>query len=109
MYPAGDEVTLIYMTTKRIVNPGALPISVGCVVQNVETLYNIGRNMPVIEKFISVAGAVENPATVRVPVGISYKDVLSGFKITASNYVVRSGGFAQLACDKSSYRPRILV
>ncbi len=92
VYPAGDEVTLIYMTTKRIVYPGALPISVGCVVQNVETLYNIGRNEPVVEKFISVAGAVENPATIKVPVGTSYKDVLSYFKITAPRYAVRSGG-----------------
>jgi Na+-translocating ferredoxin:NAD+ oxidoreductase RnfC subunit len=92
VYPAGDEVTLIYMTTKRIVMPGALPISVGCVVQNVETLYNIGINKPVIEKYLSVAGAVEEPATIKVPVGITFSDVLSHFKITASNYVVRSGG-----------------
>ena len=41
VYPAGDEITLIYMTTGRIVQPGELPISVGCVVQNVETLFNI--------------------------------------------------------------------
>lgn len=92
VYPAGDEVTLIYMTTKRIVMPGALPISVGCVVQNVETLYNIGMNKPVIEKYLSVAGAVEEPATIKVPVGITFSEVLSHFKITAPNYVVRSGG-----------------
>ncbi|MCX6144455.1 MAG: hypothetical protein NTZ35_14700, partial [Ignavibacteriales bacterium] len=92
VYPAGDEVTLIYMTTGRIVPPGALPLSVGCVVQNVETLYNIGTNKPVVTKFISVAGAVEEPATVEVPVGTSYAEVLSHFKITAEEYVVRSGG-----------------
>ncbi len=92
VYPAGDEVTLIYMTTGRIVPPGALPLSVGCVVQNVETLYNIGMNKPVVTKFISVAGAVEEPATVEVPVGISYAEVLSHFKITAEEHVVRSGG-----------------
>ncbi len=92
VYPAGDEVTLIYMTTKRIVPPGGLPISVGCVVQNVETLFNIGMNKPVIEKFISVAGAVEEPATIKVPVGITYAEVLSHFNITVSNYVIRSGG-----------------
>ncbi len=92
VYPAGDEVTLIYMTTKRIVPPGALPISVGCLVQNVETLYNIGLNKPVTDKFISVAGAVEYPATVKVPVGTSYKDILAKFKITTSDFTVRSGG-----------------
>jgi len=92
VYPAGDEITLIYMTTERVVPPGALPIAVGCIVQNVETLYNIGMNRPVVEKFIAVAGAVEKPATLKVPVGVSYAEVLSHFRITAPEYVVRSGG-----------------
>lgn len=92
VYPAGDEITLIYMTTKRLVQPGALPISVGCLVQNVETLYNIGINKPVVEKFVSVAGAIDEPSTIKVPVGISYKGILSQFKITAPDYVVRTGG-----------------
>ena len=92
VYPAGDEVTLIYVTTGRIVPPGALPLSVGCVVQNVETLYNIGTNKPVVTKFVSVAGAVEEPATVEVPVGTSYAEVLSHFTITVDDYAVRSGG-----------------
>lgn len=100
VYPAGDEITLIYMTTGRIVQPGELPISVGCVVQNVETLFNIGINKPVVEKFISVAGAVEEPATVRVPVGTSYAEVLSHFSITAENYVVRSGGLMMGAVER---------
>ena len=81
VYPAGDEIVLIQMTTGRVVQPGQLPISAGCVVQNVETLLNIGRGKPVVEKFISVAGAVENPATIRVPVGITYREVLSKFTI----------------------------
>jgi Na+-translocating ferredoxin:NAD+ oxidoreductase RnfC subunit len=92
VYPAGDEVTLIYLTTRRIVQPGALPISVGCVVQNVETLYNIGTGKPVVDKFISIAGAVTEPATILVPVGTTYADVLSHFTITSPKYAVRSGG-----------------
>ncbi|HLP17337.1 MAG TPA: 4Fe-4S dicluster domain-containing protein [Bacteroidota bacterium] len=92
VYPAGDEVTLIYMTTGRIVQPGALPISVGCLVQNVETLFNIGACSPVVDKFVSVAGAVTAPATVRVPIGTSYADVLSHFTIVPERYAVRSGG-----------------
>jgi len=76
VYPAGDEVTLIYMTTGRIVPAGALPLATGCVVQNVETLYNIGANKPVVTKFVSVAGAVEEPATIEVPVGMTYSEVL---------------------------------
>jgi Na+-translocating ferredoxin:NAD+ oxidoreductase RnfC subunit len=92
VYPAGDEVTLIYLTTRRVVAPGALPISVGCIVQNVETLLNIGVNRPVVEKFLTVAGAVEHPATIKVPVGITFAEVLSRFTITTRSYVVRSGG-----------------
>jgi len=92
VYPAGDEITLIYMTTGRIVQPGKLPISAGCVVQNVETFYNIAVNKPVVEKYLTVAGAVEKPATVKVPVGITFREVLSKFRITEENYVVRSGG-----------------
>jgi len=92
IYPAGDEFTLIYMTTKRVVQPGCLPISVGCVVQNVETLFNIGNNKSVVDKYISIAGAVEEPATISVPVGTSYAEVLSKFKITHSEYRVMVGG-----------------
>ena len=99
VYPAGDEVTLIYMTTRRVVQPGDLPISVGCVVQNVETLYNIGINTPVVDKFISIAGAVEEPATVKVPVGISFAEVLARFRITVPQYVVRSGGLMMGALE----------
>jgi Na+-translocating ferredoxin:NAD+ oxidoreductase RnfC subunit len=99
VYPAGDEVTLIYMTTRRLVAPGALPISVGCVVQNVETLYNIGAGGPVVDKFIAVAGAVEEPATVKVPVGTTFADVLSRFRITETQYVVRSGGLMMGALE----------
>jgi len=100
-YPAGDEITLIYLTTGRFVQPGELPISAGCVVQNVETLYNIAEVKPVVEKFISVAGAVAEPATVKVPIGITYSEVLSKFQITTRNYVVRSGGLMMGFLEKN--------
>ncbi len=41
IYPAGDEVILIYETTKRVVPPGSIPISVGVTVFNVETILNV--------------------------------------------------------------------
>ena len=100
VYPAGDEIVLIHMTTGRVVQPGELPISKGCLVQNVETLYNIGVGKPVSDKFISVAGAVENPATIRVPVGITYEEVLSKFKITVEDFVVRVGGLMMGALEE---------
>ncbi len=72
VYPAGDEVILIYEVTGRVVNPGALPLSVGVNVFNVETIYNVYRalnNEPVTEKYVTVTGEVKNPQTFIVPIG----------------------------------------
>lgn len=91
-YPAGDEMILVYLTTGRVIQPGELPTSIGCVVHNVETLWNLAQNRPVVEKFITVAGAVTEPATVRVPVGTVYADILSHFQITTRNYRIFSNG-----------------
>ena len=60
--------------------------------QNVETLYNIGLEQPVVDTFITVAGAVASPRTLRVPVGTAYRDILAAFDIRARQYRVRSGG-----------------
>ncbi len=76
-YPAGDEIILVYDVTKRIIPPGKIPLAVGCVVINVETTLNIARNRPVIEKFLTVAGAVKNPVTVRVPVGTTFAEAIA--------------------------------
>ena len=70
-YPTGDEFILVYDATGRIIPPGQIPLSVGCVVINVETALNIARNRPVTRKFLTIAGAVANPVTVNVPVGIT--------------------------------------
>ncbi len=99
-YPAGDEVTLIYLTTGRIVQPGALPVSVGCIVQNVETLLNIGMGTPVIDKFITIAGEVSEPLSVKVPIGTTYAEILSKFKITHRNISVWSGGLMMGTLEK---------
>jgi len=40
-YPAGDEQVLVYETIKKIIPEGSIPLSVGAVVLNVETLLNI--------------------------------------------------------------------
>lgn len=96
-YPMGDEVVTIYEATGRQVRPGGLPIEQGVAVFNVETLYNAYRaifeNHPVDSKCVSVVGEVENPITVRVPIGMSIKDTvkLAG-KITCDNPVYLIGG-----------------
>ena len=73
-YPAGDEQVLVYDVMGKVVPEGGLPINVGAVVQNIETLYNIGLALdgkPVTEKYITVIGEVANPMTVKVPIGIT--------------------------------------
>ncbi|KAI4448750.1 Ion-translocating oxidoreductase complex subunit C [Eubacterium plexicaudatum ASF492] len=80
VYPAGDEVVLIYEVTKKVVKPGGLPIDCGVAVFNVETVYNVYRavekNIPVIDKLVSVVGEVEHPVTVRVPIGTSIEETV---------------------------------
>jgi Na+-translocating ferredoxin:NAD+ oxidoreductase RnfC subunit len=69
-YPAGDEFLLVYDAVGRVIPPGGLPKDVGCVVVNVETLVNVGLDRPVTQKYLTVAGAVRHPVTLRVPIGI---------------------------------------
>lgn len=75
-YPAGDEFILVYDVTRRIIPPGKIPLAVGCVVINVETAYNIAVEGPVTRKFLTIAGAVAEPVTLHVPVGISFREVI---------------------------------
>ncbi|HOB76794.1 MAG TPA: SLBB domain-containing protein [Phycisphaerae bacterium] len=76
-YPAGDEFILVYDVTGRIIPPGKIPLAVGAVVTNVETAYNVARCEPVTRKFLTIAGAVHNPVTVRVPVGVTFREAIS--------------------------------
>ncbi|MCX8037507.1 MAG: SLBB domain-containing protein [Candidatus Sumerlaeia bacterium] len=75
-YPAGDEFVLVYDVTGRVIPPGGLPLDVDAVVNNVETLVNLGRRRPVTQKYLTVAGAVRSPATVCVPVGTSMRTAI---------------------------------
>ena len=80
VYPAGDEVVLIYEVTGKVVRPGGLPIESGVAVFNVETVYNVYRamkkNTPVVDKLVSVVAEVEKPVTVRVPLGCTIEEVV---------------------------------
>jgi Na+-translocating ferredoxin:NAD+ oxidoreductase RnfC subunit len=75
-YPAGDEFILVHLVTGRVIPPGGLPKDVDAVVSNVETLINIGLDRPVTHKYLTVAGAVENPCTLRLPVGIAIGEAI---------------------------------
>ena len=80
IYPAGDEVVLTYETTGKIIPEGAIPVMVGVMVINVETVYNIHRMVergePVTDKYITIGGDVPKDITVKAPVGIKIKELL---------------------------------
>jgi Na+-translocating ferredoxin:NAD+ oxidoreductase RnfC subunit len=78
-YPSGDEYILVYEATGRLIPARGLPLDIGIVVNNVETLVNITaaeRGVPVTRKFVTVAGAVARPLTFEAPIGLSYRDAI---------------------------------
>ncbi len=92
-YPAGDEFVLVYDILKRVIPPGAIPLAVGAVVMNVETAMNVAvaAKQPVTEKFLSIAGAVAEPVTLRAPVGVTLRECVEaagGPTVSDPNYVV---------------------
>lgn len=95
VYPAGDEVVLIYEVTGKVVRPGGLPIECGVCVFNVETLYNLSRamkkNEPVVDKLVSVVAEVNRPVTLRMPLGATVEDAVAlagGAKVKNPVYFV---------------------
>jgi len=97
IYPAGDEVITIYETTGRVVAPGALPITQGVIVFNVETIYNVYKAIngegPVTSKYITIAGEVKNPITLKAPLGITYGELIElAGGATVANPVLVGGG-----------------
>jgi Na+-translocating ferredoxin:NAD+ oxidoreductase RnfC subunit len=79
-YPSGDEYILVYEATGRLIPPQGLPLDIGIVVNNVETLLNVAaaaEGTPVTEKFLTVSGAVREPKTFTAPIGMSYRDAIA--------------------------------
>ena len=78
-YPAGDEYDLVYEVTKRLIPPGGIPIQVGAIVNNIETFINIAHaneGKPVTHKMLTIAGAVKSPATLKVPIGTTFRECI---------------------------------
>ncbi len=91
-YPAGDEITLIYETTGKVVEAGKLPITQGIIVNNVETLLNIGRRRPVTTTFVTLGGDVEQKVTLEVPIGLPIRTLIEYARPTITDYAVLLGG-----------------
>ena len=97
VYPMGDEISLIYQATNRLIQPGKLPITEGVIVYNVETMYNLGRSVrfsePVTKKWLTIGGDIKNPIVIKVPIGAKIADIFREFNITVSeNHTVIDGG-----------------
>jgi Na+-translocating ferredoxin:NAD+ oxidoreductase RnfC subunit len=79
-YPSGDEYELVYSATGRLIPAGGIPLHVGCVVNNVETFYNVHQALqgrPVTHKFLTVTGCVGKPQSLWAPVGITFRELIA--------------------------------
>lgn len=96
VYPAGDEYLLVYEISGRQIPVGGIPLDVGCVVNNTETIINIAHaldGLPVINKYVTITGEVEQAITTVVPVGTSFIDCINlAGGLTTDDPVVLTGG-----------------
>ncbi len=83
LYPQGSEKHQIYATVGRVVpEPPALPIDVGCVVENVGTVAAIADAVELgkilLSRVTTVSGdAVATPKNVEAPLGTKYADLVA--------------------------------
>ena len=80
-YPQGSERHIIYAVTKRKINSSMLPADAGCIVDNVDTIYNIYRavkfNKPLTERIVTVSGdGINSPCNLEVPFGTSHAQLV---------------------------------
>ncbi len=90
-YPAGDEQVLVHEVTGRVVPQGGIPLQVGVVVSNIESLFNIHRAVarkPVTHRYLTVCGEVPRPLITKAPLGTPLKDLIA-----------LAGGAAGGGCD----------
>ena len=94
-YPQGGERALIYAVTGREVNSSMLPADVGCVVNNVDTMFAIYNavinHKSLYSRVVTITGdAVTTPGNYLVPIGTSFNEVIEaaeGFKRTPEKII----------------------
>ena len=102
-YPQGYEKMLIFALTGRRVPNGALPSAVQCVVMNVATCGALStavrEGKPLVERVVTVTGAVGIPANYRVRLGVNLMDLLdqAGGLCDGVNKVVIGGPMMGMA------------
>ena len=99
LYPQGSEKHQIFATVGRVVpEPPALPIDVGCVVENIGTVAAIADAVelgePLLSRVTTVSGgAVAEPKNILAPCGTKYSDLVAfcgGEKVPPAKVI--SGG-----------------
>ncbi len=79
-YPMGAEKTLIKTITGRSVPMGGLPMDVGVIVNNIATAKSIYdaviEGKPLIERVVTVTGAITNPKNLKVRLGTSIRSLI---------------------------------
>lgn len=103
-YPQGCEKQLVNAITKREVPSGGLPIDVGCLVHNVDTVIAIHRAIlrgrPLMRKVVTLTGgAIRNPGNYKVRLGTKLNDLveLTGGFITNPSKIVVGGPMMGIA------------
>jgi len=108
-YPQGAEKQLIFSLLGKEVPHGKLPAATGALVHNVGTAIAIARaiedRMPLMERVITVTGAVQRPGNFKVMLGTSFDDVLglSGGLASGVSRVIAGGpmtgqGVTDMSC-----------
>ncbi len=108
-YPQGDEKRIISAVTGREVPSGALPMEVGCVVNNIGTSKAIAdailRGKPLYERVVTITGsAIKEPKNLLAKIGTPFKDLINqagGFKEEPGKIVMGGPmmGLAQYSID----------
>jgi len=96
-YPSGDEYIVVTECTGRLIPVGGLPKDVGCAVNNVETFINIAKAVdegtPVTHTSLTVTGAVHEPRSMTVPIGITAAECIEAAGGSYHHdYVLLDGG-----------------
>ncbi len=96
VYPAGDEVEMVYEATGKRIPSGGLPKDIGVMINNIESFINLfhaAQGIPVTDTMLTVHGEVKLPFTAWLPVGMSYEEVIAlAGGITCDDFVVIEGG-----------------
>lgn len=81
-YPQGAERNIVYAATGRKTNFATLPMDVGCIVQNVDSVCAVYRavaeNIPLVRRIVTVSGdAIKEPQNFNVPIGTGFAEVVA--------------------------------